>query len=153
QTYSSRGARTEASVAVRRSPLAARRSPPLKKSPPDCAGGQCRHAVLAAAMTSAQRWPFTRICCADHRSATTSPIAKPPRHLLEHLALVAGEAFDPVLRDLVEHPVELLRPRFAPPRAGSQRRDALRRDRLALRNDVVHLVAALTARQASRNRA
>src|SRR5262245_60889774 len=57
--------------------------------------------------TMAQRPPPT---------ADSSAPSQPLRHLFEEFALVARETLDAVLRDLVEHAIELLGPRFPPPR-------------------------------------
>src|SRR5689334_23365337 len=69
------------------------------------------------------------------------------RHLFENLALVAREALDALLRDLVEHAIELVGACFAASRRRRQRYGSLRRNRLALGDDVVHFVAAFTPRQ------
>src|SRR4051812_40360253 len=87
-----------------------------------------------------------------------SPVARlrpsePLRHLFEKLPLVVREALDALLGDLVEHAIQLVDPRFSSPRRRRDCHSSLRRDRLALGDDVVDFVSALAPRHIPRNRA
>src|SRR5690348_11021455 len=63
--------------------------------------------------------------------------SQPLRHLFQNLPLVGRQTLDPVLRDLVEHTIELVSARFPSARRWRHRHSSLRGDRFALRDDVV----------------
>src|SRR5947209_6087195 len=69
--------------------------------------------------------------------ASVLPVAKQPRHVFEDFPLVARQTVDPLLRDLVEYAIELFGFRFTSAWRRRERRDALRRDGFALRDDII----------------
>src|SRR6476660_2449367 len=106
-----------------------RRENGVAASPPGIARGALFCALFGCSAT--RRLASAGPSPTAHRPSPSVP-SEPLRHLFENLALVAGQTLDAMLRELVEHTIELVGSRFSAPRRGRQRYGSLRRDGFAL---------------------